>query len=207
MPLRPYAMDPLRCSLQLCADALVLAWTAGWVWLAHLVHDGILVLASAGFTLQDGAGGLESGLNRARDGVHRTPWAGGTLAAPFDAAGSAAGKVADAGLAFGDGLRSAALPVAVALALLGSLPIALPWLAVRWRYARRAGATQVLLRQPGGQRLLALRAMAGRPPTTLLAVHPDPVLAWEDGDPEITAALAALELRALGLRRAALRTG
>jgi hypothetical protein len=202
MPLRPYARNPLRLLLQLSADVLVLAWTAGWIWLARLVHDGLLALASAGFTMRNGAGGLESSLDRARDGVHQVPLAGAALAAPLGTAGSAAGQVASAGRAFGDRLTSAALPVAIALALAGALPIVLPWLAARCRYARRAGATQALLRHPGGQRLLALRAMAGRAPSRLLTVHPDPVQAWSDGDPEVTAALASLELRALGLGRA-----
>jgi hypothetical protein len=204
MPLRPYASDPVRLLLQVGADVLVLAWIAAWVLLGRLVHDGLLVLASAGFTLRNGAGGIAGGLDRARDQVHRVPWGGDALATPFGAAGSAAGQVAGAGSQFGDRLTSAALPVAVLLVVLGVLPVVLPWVAVRGRYARRAGATQALLRRPGGHRLLALRAMAGRAPAKLLAVHPDPVGAWDDGDPEVTAALAALELRALGLRRAAL---
>jgi hypothetical protein len=80
--------------------------------------------------------------------------------------------------------------------------VVVPWLRARWRYARRAGSAVVLLRRPGGQRLLALRALARRPTGRLIAVHDDPIGAWFAGDPQVTAALAALELRSLGVRPA-----
>jgi len=199
-PLRPYAQSPVRLMLQVVADLLAVAWTAAWIWIAVAVHAGLATLGSAGFRLRDGAGGIASGLGHAGSEVRRTPLVGDALAAPLGSAGSAAGTVADAGQQFGDRLTGAALPVAVAVAIAGAVPFVLPWLAARWRYARRAGATAALLGQPGGQRLLALRAMAGRPAPRLLAIDPDPVAAWERGDPQLTAALAALELRALGLR-------
>lgn len=47
--------------------------------------------------------------------------------------------------------------------------------------------------------LLALRALTHRPSTALAAVHPDPAAAWRDGDPDVTARLADVALRALGL--------
>jgi len=201
-PLRPYAQSPLRLTLQVGADLLAVAWTALWIWIATLIHAGLVTLGSAGFRLRDGAGGIASGLGHAGDGVRKTPLIGDALAAPLGSAGSAAGQVAGAGQDFGDRLTGAALPVAVAVAIAGAVPFVLPWLAARWRYARRAGATAALLSRPGGQRLLALRAMSGRPAARLLAIDPDPVAAWDRGDPAVTAALAALELRALGLRPA-----
>jgi hypothetical protein len=205
-PLRPYAQHPVRLTAQVVADLIVLTWTAAWIWVAVAIHGGMLTLASAGFHLRDGAGGVASNLGSAGDGVRKTPLVGDTLAAPLAGAGSAAGQVASAGQEFGDRLTGAALPVAIAVAIAGAVPFVLPWLIVRWHYARRAGATAALLDRPGGQRLLALRAMTGRPTARLLALHPDPVGAWDRGDPEVTAALAALELRALGLRPAASRS-
>jgi len=202
VPLRPYAETPVRLALQLAADLLALAWTAVWIRAAVLVHGGLRALASAGYDLRDGAGGVGGNLTRAGDTVHRTPLIGGALAEPLGAAGSAAGHVAAAGRTFGDRLSGGALPVAIAVAVLGALPVVLPWLVARWHYARRAGATSALARDPGGRRLLALRALTGRPAARLLAVDPDPVGAWDRGDERVTAALAALELRAAGLRPA-----
>lgn len=202
VPLRLYAQTPARRAGQICLDAVVLAWAVVWIWVATLVHRGMITLASAGFQLRDGAGGVASNLGRAGSEVRQAPLIGGTLAAPLGSAGSAAGQVADAGRQFGDRLTGASLVVAVAIAVAGALPVLIPWLTCRWRYARRAGSTAALVRRPGGQRLLALRALTGRPTARLLAVHDDPVTAWDEGDPEVTAALAALELRALGLRPA-----
>jgi len=199
-PMRPYAQSPVRLTLQVVADAFAVAWTVAWIWVATLFHAGMLTLASAGFRLRDGAGGVSSSLGHAGDSVRKAPLVGDTLASPLQSAGSAAGQAASAGQDFGDRLTGAALPVAIVIALLGALPIVLPWLAARWRYARRAGATVAILRRPGGQRLLALRAMVNRPPARLLALDPDPVGAWDRGDERVTSALVALELRALGLR-------
>ena len=48
--------------------------------------------------------------------------------------------------------------------------------------------------------LFALRALANRPLPRLTEISPDPVEAWRRGDSEVVRALAALELRSIGLR-------
>ena len=48
--------------------------------------------------------------------------------------------------------------------------------------------------------LLALRAMTNRPVRRLLRVSPDPAAAWRRDDREVVHALAALELRSLGMK-------
>ena len=50
------------------------------------------------------------------------------------------------------------------------------------------------------QQLLALRALANRSPTRLAAVSADPVGGWRHEDPDTIRGLAALELRAAGIR-------
>ncbi|CNW55684.1 transmembrane protein [Mycobacterium tuberculosis] len=52
---------------------------------------------------------------------------------------------------------------------------------------------------PSRSPLLALRALANRPPGKLAAVSTDPVGAWRREDPATMRALAALELRAAGI--------
>jgi hypothetical protein len=47
--------------------------------------------------------------------------------------------------------------------------------------------------------LLALRALANRPPRKLIAVSVDPVGGWRHEDPVTIGALAALELRSAGI--------
>jgi hypothetical protein len=86
------------------------------------------------------------------------------------------------------------------MALLTILPLLAPWFALRLRYARQAGATSGLAASAGGIRLLALRALTNQPTHRLLAVTPDPVGGWDRDEPAVTAALAGLELRRLGLQ-------
>ena len=74
------------------------------------------------------------------------------------------------------------------------------WLPLRLRWMRRAGAARALRNAPAGRDLLALRALAGQPLRRLTRIDPDVAQAWRRGDQATVDALAALELRALGLR-------
>jgi len=53
---------------------------------------------------------------------------------------------------------------------------------------------------PAGEQLLALRALANRPLAKLVAISGDPVGAWRHQDAVAIHGLAALELRAAGVR-------
>jgi hypothetical protein len=54
--------------------------------------------------------------------------------------------------------------------------------------------------EPAGRDLLALRALASRPLDQLTRLGPDIAQSWRNGDASAVDALAALELRNLGLR-------
>jgi hypothetical protein len=200
MPLRPYADRPGRFALQVVGDVLVAAWTAAWIWVAFQVHDAVVTLSGIGVRLRDGAGGISSNLAEAGNGVRRVPLVGDALAHPLTSAAGAAQHVAGAGQQLATDLTGFALWLAVGVAVLAIVPLAGPWLALRWRYARRAGAAAGLATSPGGARLLALRAMANQPARRLIAIDPDPVAAWDRRDPAVITALARLELRQMGLR-------
>ena len=75
-----------------------------------------------------------------------------------------------------------------------------PWLFLRLRFFRRKWTVTALAATPAGQQLLALRALANRSPGRLAAVSADPVAGWRHEDPYTIRALAALELRAAGIR-------
>jgi hypothetical protein len=72
------------------------------------------------------------------------------------------------------------------------------WLPLRVRYARltRSAVTARAVDTD----LLALRAITRRPVRRLLRISPDPAAAWRRDDRDVVRALAALELRSLGLR-------
>jgi hypothetical protein len=90
--------------------------------------------------------------------------------------------------------------LALAVAVPPVLAVVVPWLFLRLRFGRRAGAAATLARTPGGDRLLALRALTTAPLARLQAIGDDPVEGWRTGDPETIRRLAALELRSVGLK-------
>jgi hypothetical protein len=200
MSLRPYASRPLRATVQVLTDVLVVSWAAGWIWIAVQVHQAVVALGTAGYRLRDAADAVASHLREAGDVANRVPLAGDRLSTPLDAAGGAAGDVAGAGQQLGDGITAAATPLAVLVVAATVLPVITPWLLLRLRYARRAGATAQLATSPAGTRLLALRALATASATRLTRLDDDPVAAWVREDEQVMAALATLELRQAGLR-------
>jgi hypothetical protein len=182
------------------ADVLVLTWTALWIWVAVQAYQGVVALGAAGYRLRDAVDGVAGHLEEAGDVATRVPLAGDRLASPLTSAGSSVSDIADAGRRLGDAVTSAALPVALVIVVTTVLPLVVPWILLRARYARQAGATARLAVSPAGTRLLALRALAGAPTRRLVALDPDPVAAWSRGDDGVVTALAALELRRTGLR-------
>ena len=67
---------------------------------------------------------------------------------------------------------------------------------------RRAGVAARVRNEPAGQDLLALRALATRPLNELTRLGPDIAQSWRNGDAAAVQALAALELKDLGLKPA-----
>jgi hypothetical protein len=133
--------------------------------------------------------------------VGRVPLVGDQLVKPFNGAADAARSLADAG-------REQQVVVgrmAVVLALVAvAVPLALVlflWLPLRVRWIRRAGVASAVRGQPAGRDLLALRALASQPLNVLAKLGPDIAQSWRNGDAEAVDALAALELRRLGLKR------
>ncbi|MFC8193142.1 hypothetical protein ACFUMH_15920 [Cellulomonas sp. NPDC057328] len=198
--MRFYAQDGRRRARQVVGDLVVLAWVAGWLWVARWLHDLVARLGAPGRTLEDAGTSLRDSLGSAGETVSRIPVVGDDVRAPFDAAGGAAGSIAAAGVEVQDGAARLALAVAVAVALGPVGVVVVAWLRARLSFARRAGAAARLLDSAVDLDLFALRALATQPVTRLARVGPDPADAWRRGEPEVVHALAALELRSLGLR-------
>ena len=196
----PYAATPGRALLQGTADFLVLLWLVLWFLIGRAVHTAISAFAEVGRRVEGGANGIAGNLDSAGNGAGKIPLVGDTVSSPLRAAGSAARELAGAGHGLDERATTLALILALAVAIPPALAVAVPWLLLRLRFARRAGAAAALARAPGGDRLLALRALTNRPLARVLAVGPDPVEAWRTGDPETIRRLAALELRSVGLK-------
>ncbi|MFC5944684.1 hypothetical protein [Micromonospora harpali] len=183
---------------QLLTDLLVLAWVYAAIRFALWVHDLVEKLAVPGQKLEGAGGGLADNLAEAGGKVGRVPLVGD------ERRRRAHPPVHEARL--GDGRDQQELVGQLALALSIAVlvfPLGLVlfgWLPLRLRWMRRAASAKALATGPAGRDLLAVVALAGQPLGKLARIAPDVAEAWRRGDDATVDALAALELRRLGLR-------
>lgn len=187
---------------QFLADLLAVAWIYLWIRAGMWLHDLVGRLAVPGEKLEGAGGGLADNLADAGDKVGRVPVVGDELTAPFARAADAARAVAEAGRDQRDLVTDLALVLGLAVAAFPIALVVLVWLPLRVRWMRRAAAAAALRDAPAGRDLLALRALATQPLRRLTRIDPDVAEAWRRRDAATVDALAALELRALGLRGA-----
>jgi len=190
---------------QLLTDLVVVIWVYLWIRAGLWVHGLVLKLGVPGQKLQTAGTGIADNLAEAGSKVGKVPLVGDQLVKPFNGAADAARSLADAGRE----QQQIVGRVAVIMALLAvAVPLALVlflWLPLRLRWIRRAGVASGVRDQPAGRDLLALRALASQPLNELAKLGPDIAQSWRNGDAEAVDALAALELRRLGLKAAGRR--
>ena len=185
---------------QFLTDLLVVVWVYAAIRFALWLHDVVEKLAVPGQKLEGAGGGLADNLADAGGKVGRVPLVGDELTAPFTRAADAARAVAEAGRDQQELVGQLALGLTIAVLVFPLGLVLFGWLPLRVRWMRRAGAAKALAGVPAGRDLLALRALAGQPLSKLNRIAPDVAEAWRRGDDETVDALAALELRELGLR-------
>ncbi|MDG4764864.1 hypothetical protein O7632_12250 [Solwaraspora sp. WMMD406] len=185
---------------QIVTDLVVVIWVYLWIRAALWLHDLVSRLAGPGRTLQDAGTGLADNLADVGGRVGRVPLVGDELTSPFEQAAGAARSVAEAGQEQQELVGDLALALTATMLIVPIGLVIFGWLPLRLRWIRRASAARRLRTAPAGQDLLALRALATRPIGSLAALGTDVAEGWRRGDPQVTAALAALELRSLGLR-------
>lgn len=194
-----YAAAPARFARQLVTDLLLVVWVLAWVSIGDTVHDGTMALAEPGLRIESSAGSLADSMTEAGDFLGGVPLVGDGAAVPFTKASEASESLAAAGraeveaverLAFWLGLTIAVIPIVVVVAF---------YLPGRVRFVREATAGQKLIDSAADEDLFAWRAMANQPMQRLARVSDDPVGAVRRGDRETIRALAALEMRDVGL--------
>ncbi|AGZ50757.1 hypothetical protein PJK45_20220 [Mycobacterium kansasii] len=196
----PYSTRPVRLAIQLFSDITVAAWTTVWVLVGLAVHSAISTIAEAGRQIENGSQGIAGNLESAGHGAQHIPLVGDAVSKPFTAASEAALDIAGAGHSLDTTASWLAVLLALAVAATPILAVAMPWLFLRLRFFRRKWTVTTLATTAAGQQLLALRALANRSPAKLAAVSADPVGGWRREDPATIRGLAALELRAAGVR-------
>jgi hypothetical protein len=193
-----YAELPGQRTRQLLLDVLVLALLALCVWAGREVHGTVELLAGPGRSIERAGTGFAGSVERAGGRLDDIPGIGGALRAPFDALAGAGRELEAAGQAQQRAVDRVALIVAVTAAGVPALLLLYGWLPRRVRWMRDAGDAAALRGQaPDDLALFAWRAVARRPLGELRRAVADPGGALLRGD---YTALAALELRALGLR-------
>ncbi|GAA1864211.1 hypothetical protein GCM10009687_34360 [Asanoa iriomotensis] len=190
-----------RFVLQAVSDLLVVAWVYAWIRAALWLHDQVEKLGVPGQKLEGAGSALSANLADAGSKVGRVPLVGDELTSPFEKAAGAAQAVAEAGQAQQEVVGNLALALAVITAVVPILFVVLLWLPLRVRWIRRASAAARVRRAPAGRDLLALRALATQPLSKLAKLGPDVAESWRSGDESTVDALAALELKGLGLRQ------
>ncbi|MBG6094691.1 hypothetical protein [Nocardioides luteus] len=200
-----YADTPSRRVAQLFADLLTVAWIVGWVLLGKLVHELVSALAVPGEKMDEAGTALSAKMLEAAGRVDDLPLVKDGIAAPFEGAAKAADQLRAAGEAQVDAVSTIAIGLAIAVVVVPVLMWLLVYVPLRWRFIRTATSTQRFLEAGTGADLVALRAMSTQPLHKLVKISDDPVRAWRDGDADVVAKLAELELKAVGLSAKRLR--
>ena len=201
--LKLYAEVPRFRNRQLLQDLGLLLWSVVWVRIGLHVYDLVLRLAEPGRTVERAGEGLSGTLADISSKVGEIPLVGGSLRAPFVAAGEAGAVLERAGVAQQEVVQDLAQWLGVLLAVIPISYVAYRYLPDRWRWVREASAASSIRIDAADLHLFALRAIARQPLYELQRVSPDPAAALASGDYE---PLAALELGSLGLKPGAARS-
>lgn len=196
--MRWYAELPHVRIRQVLADLALAVWVWLWWRIASGFRDLVAALAEPGRQLARGGDRFADGLGNVAERVGDVPLAGSSLRAPFEALASAATGIRDAGIAQQQLVHELASWSFWLLLLLPALGLGLPYVFLRLRRGREA-ADAAALRDSGQLHVLAVRAAAHRSLRSIRRVSRTPGEDLLTGRGE---ALAALELRELGLRPA-----
>lgn len=197
--MRIYADTPGHRLRQIVADLLGIGWCVLAVLGGKAIYELIDTLSGPGRLLEDAGAGLSDNLAGAGESLSGVPLIGDAISSPFEGASGAAGNVEGAGRAVQDFVSTMALVAGVMTAGFFILLAVLFWVLPRVIWMRRAAAARMVLSDPDGLELLALRALATRRLSRLAQIGDGLLPAWRRGDPEVVHALAELETSRLGI--------
>ncbi len=196
--MRIYAERPGRALLQLLADVGMVVWVVLVVQFARAARDVVLQLQGPAGRLVGAGDAIRGTFDNAAATASGVPFVGDDLARALGTGTTAGDSLSSSGREIAATAATAGTAVAAAVVLLGVIPVVAVWLTLRVRWVRAAASARTA--RHADPDLLALQALTRRPTRQLLEVTPEPGAAWRSGDPAAVAALAAVELDALGLR-------
>lgn len=167
-------------------------------------------LAEPGRRIESSGNSLQNSFDNAADKVDNVPGVGGSLRSPFDSAARAADQLSGAGQQLQDVVHAVAVIVGALVAIVPLL-LVLGWLCWRLWWVWRSTAARALA--DVSVDMFALRALVRQPLPRLAKVSRglgtgaavDLAEGWRLGDDRVVVALAALELRTLGVSPASRR--
>ncbi|MFA9445582.1 hypothetical protein [Egicoccus sp. AB-alg6-2] len=183
---------------QVLGDVLVLVVTWLVVRQAARVRRQLLDFRSAAERVESAGRNVVRGADAAGSALQDVPVVGGALSAPFGAVADAGRDLSAAGTDAGAAIEGLGLFVPLLLVGLVLGYVLFRYLPGRLAWMRETAEVARVLGTADGERLLAHRAVAGRPLRLLRQSVVDPGAALAHGD---WAPLAAVELQELGLRR------
>ncbi|MFD1723017.1 hypothetical protein [Amnibacterium endophyticum] len=189
-----------RRAYQIVGDLFAVVVLVVGVRVAVALHDSIASLKGFGRDVARSGGDFRSTMSDIGDTLGGVPLIGGGIRSPFDAASAAGGTLVDAGTRWQDGVEALATLVGWTVAVLVVLVVLLGWIRPRLVGAVRRAAVARLATSAPSLDLLALRALATRPARAVTQADEDAVAGWRRGDEQVIRRLAALELRASGVR-------
>lgn len=189
-----------RRAWQVFFDLACVLFIAAWVWFGVTIYHLVDDLAAFGKHMEDAGADFSQRMTEVGEALGKVVVIGGSIRVPFDGASEAGHALEQAGQSQQDAIHQLALTLGVGIAVLPIFMILVLWLLTRFRFARRAGRAQALLRGGAGLDLLALRALTNQRITTIAQVDPDAMGAWRRGDEAVMRKLAAIELADSGIR-------
>ncbi|MCU1414064.1 MAG: hypothetical protein JWN80_1404 [Microbacteriaceae bacterium] len=195
-----YSDFPARRTRQVFADLIALGSIALFVWLGVSLYQLVDRLAAFGVDLENAGAGFRKTMSDVGKNLGGVPFIGSGIRAPFDGASNAGKALETAGQNQQDAVGQLATALGFGVALVPILFVLLIWLVPRIRFIRRASSAKRSVRGGAGVELLALRALATQRLSSIAKVDPDPMGAWRRGDQKVMRELAALELRASGVK-------
>lgn len=192
-----YADTPRLRTRQIMFDALFVGWVLLWIRLGMLLSSLVSNLSTPLRAVSGPATDFARGLSEVSEAVTQLPVVGDELSRSFGSAADAGRSLAQAGARQQEGVNELAILLGVMLAGLAIAYALARYLPGRMAWIREASAASRIKIDRDDLYLFALRALVNRPLHELRRVAPDPAAAFAAGD---YAALAALELDALGLR-------
>jgi hypothetical protein len=192
-----YADTPGLKTRQIMFDALFVGWVLLWIRLGILLSSLVSKLSTPLRAVSGPASDFARGLSEVSEAVTQLPVVGDELSRSFGSAAGAGRSLAQAGARQQQGVKELAVLLGVMLAGLAIAYALARYLPGRMAWIREASAASRIKIDRDDLYLFALRALVNRPLHELRRVAPDPAAAFAAGD---YAALAALELDALGLR-------